>query len=50
MSTLDELRNETLIVMQDGAGVRQMIEDELQRVGLRLRDLTSASSSACRSR
>src|SRR6476660_1594987 len=36
---LDELRNETLIVMQDGAGVRQMIEDELQRVGMRLRDL-----------
>ena len=31
--------SETLIVMQDGAGVRQMIEDELQRVGMRLRDL-----------
>lgn len=25
--------------MQDGAGVRQMIEDELRRVGTRLRDL-----------
>ena len=25
--------------MQDGAGVRQMIEDELQRAGMRLRDL-----------
>jgi len=37
--TLDELRGETLIVMQDGAGVRQMIEDELRRVGTRLRDL-----------
>src|SRR6476646_1654086 len=35
----DDLRGETLIVMQEGAGVRQMIEDELQRAGLRLRDL-----------
>jgi DNA-binding transcriptional LysR family regulator len=25
--------------MQEGAGVRQMIEDELRRVGMRLRDL-----------
>ena len=25
--------------MQDGAGVRQMIEDELRRAGMRLRDL-----------
>jgi DNA-binding transcriptional LysR family regulator len=37
--TLDELRAETLIVMQEGAGVRQMIEDELREVGVRLRDL-----------
>ena len=37
--TMDELRDETLIVMQDGAGVRQMIEDELRKVGMRLRDL-----------
>jgi DNA-binding transcriptional LysR family regulator len=37
--SLDDLRGETLIVMQDGAGVRQMIEDELRRVGTRLRDL-----------
>jgi DNA-binding transcriptional LysR family regulator len=37
--TLDDLRGETLIVMQEGAGVRQMIEDELRRVGTRLRDL-----------
>ena len=37
--TLDELKDETLIVMQEGAGVRQMIDDELQRAGLRLRDL-----------
>jgi DNA-binding transcriptional LysR family regulator len=36
---LDELKAETLIVMQEGAGVRQMIDDELLRVGLRLRDL-----------
>jgi LysR family transcriptional regulator, transcriptional activator of the cysJI operon len=37
--TVDELRGETLIVMQDGAGVRQMIEDEFRNVGVRLRDL-----------
>jgi LysR family transcriptional regulator, transcriptional activator of the cysJI operon len=37
--TVDELRQETLIVMQDGAGVRQMIEDELRNVGARFRDL-----------
>jgi DNA-binding transcriptional LysR family regulator len=37
--TLDELRGAGLIVMQEGAGVRQLIEDELQRVGTRLRDL-----------
>jgi DNA-binding transcriptional LysR family regulator len=37
--TLDELKAETLIVMQVGAGVRQMIDDELHRAGLRLRDL-----------
>jgi DNA-binding transcriptional LysR family regulator len=36
---LDELRVETLILMQEGAGVRQMIEDELRAAGLRLRDL-----------
>jgi DNA-binding transcriptional LysR family regulator len=37
--TLEELRAESLIVMQDGAGVRQVIEDELRRAGVRLRDL-----------
>jgi DNA-binding transcriptional LysR family regulator len=37
--TLDALREEPLIVMQEGAGVRQVIEDELRRLGLRLRDL-----------
>jgi DNA-binding transcriptional LysR family regulator len=36
---LDALRNETLIVMQEGAGVRQVIEDELRKRGLRIRDL-----------
>jgi DNA-binding transcriptional LysR family regulator len=37
--SLDELRSEPLILMQEGAGVRQVIEDELRRVGVRLRDL-----------
>ncbi|HEY8646793.1 MAG TPA: selenium metabolism-associated LysR family transcriptional regulator [Gaiellaceae bacterium] len=37
--TVDELRGETLIVMQDGAGVRQMIEDEFRSIGIRFRDL-----------
>jgi len=37
--TVDELKAETLIVMQEGAGVRQVIEAELRRAGLRLRDL-----------
>src|SRR5919199_3300921 len=36
---LDELRTEPLILMQEGAGVRQVIEDELRDAGLRLRDL-----------
>jgi DNA-binding transcriptional LysR family regulator len=35
--SVDELRGETLIVMQEGAGVRQVIEEELRRAGLRLR-------------
>jgi DNA-binding transcriptional LysR family regulator len=34
---VDELRDETLIVMQEGAGVRQVIEEELRQAGLRLR-------------
>jgi DNA-binding transcriptional LysR family regulator len=37
--TLDQLRREPLIVMQEGAGVRQVIEDELRKAGTRLRDL-----------
>jgi DNA-binding transcriptional LysR family regulator len=35
--SLDELKEETLIVMQEGAGVRQVVEAELRRAGLRLR-------------
>ena len=37
--TVDELRSETLVVMQEGAGVRHVIEAELRRAGLRLREL-----------
>jgi DNA-binding transcriptional LysR family regulator len=37
--TLDELRGEPMVLMQEGAGVRQVIEDELRGVGVRLRDL-----------
>jgi DNA-binding transcriptional LysR family regulator len=37
--TLEELRAERLILMQDGAGVRQVIEDELRGAGVRLREL-----------
>jgi DNA-binding transcriptional LysR family regulator len=37
--TLEQLRGEPLIVMQEGAGVRQVIEDELRKAGSRLRDL-----------
>jgi DNA-binding transcriptional LysR family regulator len=35
--TVEELQEETLIVMQEGAGVRQVVEEELRRAGLRLR-------------
>jgi DNA-binding transcriptional LysR family regulator len=34
---VDDLKKETLIVMQEGAGVRQVVEEELRRAGLRLR-------------
>ena len=37
--TLDELKVEPLVLMQEGAGVRQVIEEELRASGLRLRDL-----------
>jgi len=36
--SLDELRSVPLVLMQEGAGVRQMIDDELRAVGVRLRD------------
>ncbi len=34
---VDELEPETLLDMQDGAGVRQVVEEELRRAGMRLR-------------
>lgn len=37
--TLDELRDEPLIVMQAGAGVRQVVEDALKPLGAKLRSL-----------
>lgn len=37
--SLEELRAEPLIMMQEGAGVRQIVEDELRGLGLRPRDL-----------
>jgi DNA-binding transcriptional LysR family regulator len=37
--SIDDLRGEQLVVMQEGAGVRQVIEEELRRAGKRLRDL-----------
>jgi DNA-binding transcriptional LysR family regulator len=36
---LDDLRDEGLIAMQEGAGVRQVIDDELRGAGTRLADL-----------
>jgi DNA-binding transcriptional LysR family regulator len=37
--TVDDLRDETVISMQDGAGVRQGVDEELRRAGLRVREL-----------
>jgi DNA-binding transcriptional LysR family regulator len=37
--SLAELKEEPLVLMQEGAGVRQMIDDELRELGVRLRDL-----------
>ncbi len=37
--SLEDLRGERLIAMQEGAGVRQVIDDELREKGMRLRDL-----------
>jgi DNA-binding transcriptional LysR family regulator len=38
---LERLRDEQYIVMQEGAGVRHVIEDELRVAGLRVRELES---------
>jgi DNA-binding transcriptional LysR family regulator len=35
---LDELAGETVVAMQEGAGVRQVVEAELRRAGARLRE------------
>jgi DNA-binding transcriptional LysR family regulator len=37
--SIDELKAEPLVLMQEGAGIRQMIDDELRELGVRLRDL-----------
>jgi len=37
--TFDELKQESLVLMQEGAGVRQIVEDGLRREGIRLREL-----------
>ncbi len=37
--SLEELKAEPLVLMQEGAGIRQMIDDELRELGVRLRDL-----------
>ena len=37
--TVEDLREGSLIVMQEGAGVRQVLEDELRKLGTRLKDL-----------
>jgi DNA-binding transcriptional LysR family regulator len=37
--TLDELKAEPIVLMQEGGGVRQVIEDDLRALGVRLRDL-----------
>lgn len=39
--SVEDLRTETVVVMQEGAGVRQVVEDELRRAGLRLQSLDS---------
>jgi DNA-binding transcriptional LysR family regulator len=38
---LEQLRREQYIAMQEGAGVRHVIEEELRAAGLRMRDLQS---------
>ena len=37
--SIEQLKEEPLVLMQEGAGVRQVIDDELRAKGVRLRDL-----------
>jgi DNA-binding transcriptional LysR family regulator len=37
--SLDDLRKETVIAMQEGAGVRQVVDEDLRRAGLRVREV-----------
>src|SRR5581483_548542 len=37
--SVEELREETLILMQEGAGIREVVEDELRGLGIRLADM-----------
>jgi DNA-binding transcriptional LysR family regulator len=37
--SIGELREETLILMQEGAGIREVVEDELLAIGVRLSEL-----------
>jgi DNA-binding transcriptional LysR family regulator len=37
--SVGDLREETVIAMQEGAGVRQVVDEELRRAGLRVREL-----------
>ena len=37
--TLEQLKEEPLVLMQEGAGVRQVVEDELRERNVRFRDL-----------
>jgi DNA-binding transcriptional LysR family regulator len=37
--SVEDLRDETVIAMQEGAGVRQVVDEELRRAGLRVREL-----------
>jgi DNA-binding transcriptional LysR family regulator len=37
--SIEDLRAETIILMQEGAGVREVIEDELRELGVRLKDM-----------
>ncbi|HEY6960751.1 MAG TPA: selenium metabolism-associated LysR family transcriptional regulator [Gaiellaceae bacterium] len=37
--SVDDLRDETLILMQEGAGIREVVEEELRSLGVKLADL-----------